>query len=493
MGREPMAPCYPSAVRYGFVLDQEACIGCHACTVACKAENDVPLGSFRTWVKWVEHGEFPDTQRSAAVLRCNHCEDAPCIEICPTGALFRRDDGIVDLDQDRCIGCASCLQACPYDAIYIDDRHGTAAKCHFCAHRLEVGLAPACVAVCPEQAIKVIDADDPATRRELGERGALVRKPERATQPRTYYLGADLATLDPLEVDGSRTLSHAEVPDPMPALSTVAARAVYDVPRKRQWGPKIAWYMVTKAIAAGALLAAAVSPLVPGLDLRLAGILGAVSVAFVTVTAVLLVLDLHKPMRFWYLLAKPNTGSWLVKGGWILMAHGALSVVWMLLGWAAAAKGVVERSALTLGDGSAWAALGILLCVASAVVALLTAIYTAFLFRQARGRELWCEDATLPWVLAVQAATAMVAILWLLDAAPAVWVLAYAAVMTWAALSTPRTRQAKRAHHLMVRHPAFASGFAAALGAALFPPLLAISFLFFDWVYVKMGQEVPLS
>ncbi|MGH7162078.1 MAG: 4Fe-4S binding protein, partial [Planctomycetota bacterium] len=97
-------------MRWGFVLDQDACIGCHACTVACKQENDVPLGAFRTWVKWIEHGRFPDTRRSAAVLRCNHCEDAPCVEICPTVALHKRADGIVDLDAARCIGCASCMQ-----------------------------------------------------------------------------------------------------------------------------------------------------------------------------------------------------------------------------------------------------------------------------------------------------------------------------------------------------------------------------------------------
>ncbi len=194
---------------WGFVLDQDACIGCHACTVACKAENDVPLGAFRTWVKWIEHGSFPETQRSAAVLRCNHCEDAPCITICPTVALYKLDNGIVDLDRDRCIGCASCLQACPYDAIYIDPRSGTAAKCHFCAHRIEVDLSPACVSGCPEQAIKVVDLDDPAVRADLGERKATVRKAYRGTKPQTFYLGADPLALDPLAVVGTRTLSHA--------------------------------------------------------------------------------------------------------------------------------------------------------------------------------------------------------------------------------------------------------------------------------------------
>ncbi|MFQ5844870.1 MAG: 4Fe-4S dicluster domain-containing protein, partial [Planctomycetota bacterium] len=228
--------------------------------MACKQENDVPLGTFRTWVKWVEHGRFPDTRREAAVLRCNHCEDAPCVEICPTVALDRRPDAIVDLDADRCIGCAACMQACPYDAIHLDPRHGTAAKCHFCAHRLEVNLAPACVSVCPEEAIKVVDLDDAAVRAALGDRRATVRRPERATRPQTWYLDAHPATLDPLAVDGTRTLSHAEVPDPLPAPGTAAARAVYDVPKPRPWGGHVTAYLATKAVAAGALLAAAVGP-----------------------------------------------------------------------------------------------------------------------------------------------------------------------------------------------------------------------------------------
>lgn len=103
-------------MRYGFAIDQRTCIGCHACTVACKTEHEVPLGQFRTWVKYVDSGEFPNTTRSFGVMRCNHCTDAPCVKICPTGALFKRDDGIVDFDNERCIGCKSCMQACPYDA-----------------------------------------------------------------------------------------------------------------------------------------------------------------------------------------------------------------------------------------------------------------------------------------------------------------------------------------------------------------------------------------
>src|SRR5438552_5810598 len=128
--------------RFGFVIDHRKCIGCHACTLACKAENDVPLGAFRTWVKYIEKGEFPNTRRYFTVLRCNHCTDAPCVTICPTVALYKRPDGIVDFDRDRCIGCKSCMQACPYDALYIDPHTHTAAKCHYCAHRTQIGLRP---------------------------------------------------------------------------------------------------------------------------------------------------------------------------------------------------------------------------------------------------------------------------------------------------------------------------------------------------------------
>src|SRR5262245_5196026 len=151
-------------MRYGFVIDQNRCIGCHACTVACKEENGVPLGVFRTWVKYVEKGTFPDTRRHFAVLRCNHCDNAPCVTICPTRALYRRGDGIVDFNSDACMGCKGARHACPYDAIYSRPATSTAAKCHFCAHRVEVGLEPACVIVCPEQAIITGDLDDPSSR-----------------------------------------------------------------------------------------------------------------------------------------------------------------------------------------------------------------------------------------------------------------------------------------------------------------------------------------
>ena len=145
--------------RFGFLIDQDTCIGCHACTVACKAEHDVPLGVNRTWVKYLEKGAFPDARRFYSVLRCNHCDDAPCVTICPTTALFRRANGIVDFDDSVCIGCKSCMNACPYDAIYLNPETSTAHKCNFCAHRVENGLEPSCVIVCPTQSIVAGDLE----------------------------------------------------------------------------------------------------------------------------------------------------------------------------------------------------------------------------------------------------------------------------------------------------------------------------------------------
>ena len=188
-------------MKYGFIIDNRKCIGCHACTTACKSEHEVPVGVNRTWVKQVEKGEFPNSRRVFSLMRCNHCTDAPCVEICPTEALNIRPDGIVDFDKDRCIGCKSCMQACPYDALYIDPETNTAAKCNYCAHRIDVGLEPACVNVCPEHAIISGDMEDATSEiaQLLSRQQVKVRKPEKATKPNLFYIDADDSSLIPDE------------------------------------------------------------------------------------------------------------------------------------------------------------------------------------------------------------------------------------------------------------------------------------------------------
>jgi Fe-S-cluster-containing dehydrogenase component/formate-dependent nitrite reductase membrane component NrfD len=365
------------------VIDQRRCIGCHACTVACKEENQVPLGASRTWVKYVERGTFPHTRRYFAVLRCNHCDDPPCVTICPTVALHRRPDGIVDFDGDRCIGCKACMQACPYDALYMDPATGTAAKCHYCAHRTEVGLEPACVVVCPEQAIVAGDLDDATSRiaRLVDTEQVQVRKPEQGTRPKVYYVGADTAALTPALQTVARRYLWAQRPEEELSLVNLVAaqqrtqaagdhaqaRTVYDVPHlPRPWGWKVSTYLWTKSIAAGALLVG-----VPvSADPRATLVAALISLVFLALTAALLIADLKRPDRFHYLLLKPNWRSWLVWGAWILIAFGV----------------VVGVGALTSFAGKVIAGpLG----VAAVVLALAAAGYSAFLFGQAEGRDFW--------------------------------------------------------------------------------------------------------
>ena len=386
--------------RLGFVLDSGSCIGCHACTVACKSEHDIPLGVNRTWLKYVETGTFPDTDRHFSVMRCNHCDDAPCMTICPTSALFRADNGVVDFDDGNCIGCKACMNACPYDAIYLNPETGTAHKCNFCNHRVTEGLEPSCVVVCPTQANRVGDLDDPTSEISLlfasGE--GLVRSPEQNTRPKVVYKNAEPASLAPLAsaiaADGmiwSDTLVSHPTPTPVALAAAPTrddggemARTVYTTQHPDTWGWMVSGYLVTKAIAAGMMLVASLLVLMGHGDVQ-----GAVGVvppmvagAFLALTGALLVGDLKQPKRFYYLLTRGNRSSWLVKGAYVLGGFAAFLAVW----WAAGLAG----------------AGGLLTVLVVPVVALAfgTAGYTAFLFGQCEGRDLWQEPLLLPVLLA---------------------------------------------------------------------------------------------
>lgn len=180
--------------QYGMVIDSRRCIGCHACTVACKSEFDVPLGVNRAWVEYVEKGTYPYVSRSFLPRLCNHCSEPPCVPVCPTNATYKREqDGFVVVDQGLCIGCKYCVQACPYDARFLNPVTGWADKCDFCAHRVEKGLDPSCVNSCVGGARIFGDLTDLESEvsKLVAENQVTVLRREMGTFPNVYYIGAD--------------------------------------------------------------------------------------------------------------------------------------------------------------------------------------------------------------------------------------------------------------------------------------------------------------
>lgn len=428
-------------MNYGFVIDTRSCIGCHACSTACKSENEVPLGVNRTWVKSTEHGVWPDVRRSFQVTRCNHCANPPCVRICPTRAMYQRADGIVEFDTDACIGCKACLQACPYDAIHIDPDSHTAAKCHMCSHRVDIGLEPACVVVCPEHAILFGDLDDPTSeiRRVLGKSSATVRKPEQGTAPKLLYIQGNDVVLHPtvfaeqptglmfsdvVTAQGGTAHAHGqpELAHPNGTLirrpttqglppggpiqvsgTRIAghmAQVSYTVFHQVPWHWPVPAYLVTKGIAAGlwALVALGVVTGAYADDrwLLLGG--GLLGLVMTIATTALLVYDLERPERFLMILTRGNPSSWLVRGAWLLIGFSTVTGLW----WLGELFGLVSEPA-RMG-----------LALATVPLAAGVAMYTGFLFAQAEGRDLW-QSPLLPFHLLVQAAFAGAGALLLAD------------------------------------------------------------------------------
>ena len=417
-------------MNYGFAIDNRRCIGCHACSTACKAENDVPLGVYRTWVKYTETGTFPDTRRHFQVTRCNHCDNPPCARICPVTAMYQRADGIVEFDSNLCIGCKACMQACPYDAIHIDPETGTAAKCHYCAHRTDIGLEPACVVVCPEHAIVSGDLDDPTSElsRLISTQKVSVRKPEQGTVPKLFYIDGDAASMlsasgapsagsfmsaDVLgghdaagAVSAPRGGGAIRVPGPQGVPSSgpitfggrVAEHMVqvgYNAQHQVPWHWPVPAYLVTKGVSAGAFALLSLAWMTERLpfDPLTAVVGGALVQAFLAMTTALLVLDLERPERFLRILLRPQWKSWLTRGAFLLVGFAAVSGLWWTLE-GAAWWGLIDPGVATAFRP--WA-LGLGLPLAIGV-----AIYTAFLFGQAEGRDLW-QSPLLPIHLMVQA------------------------------------------------------------------------------------------
>jgi Fe-S-cluster-containing dehydrogenase component/formate-dependent nitrite reductase membrane component NrfD len=433
----------------------------------------------KTWVKYIEKGEFPNTNRNFSVMRCNHCDDSPCTDVCPVTALWEREDGIVDFDPERCIGCKACMQGCPYDALYIDPDTSTAAKCNYCSHRVDSGREPACVTVCPEDAIIAGDIENPDTEiaETISRQEVQARKVEKGTDPTLFYVDGDEGSVTPgttareehymwsdapnqVETRGAaredfdleraaESLAQSDVDlgtgddearadggcgcggncqckddrvasDGGTATSATAsatdrsggsnetkssrterayellheeARRVYDVGEShyQSWGWEVYSYTWTKSIGAGVFFLPALFVLAGLIDPDAAtiGIAAVASLVFIGITTVLLILDLEQPTRFHWVLLRPNWNSWLVKGGYILTATGGVLTA-VAAGWLLGFDDLVTHP-VTLGVG--------------AVLAAATAVYTAFLFSQSKGRDLW-QSPTMPLHMFTQAVIA---------------------------------------------------------------------------------------
>ncbi len=198
--------------RWGMLIDQTRCVGCYACTIACKVENSTPRGIWYAPVYEKEVGHYPTAKRVFLPTLCNQCEDAPCMTACPTKAISRRDDGIIEVNQDVCCGSRACVAACPYGAMHFYDepggefgeeltpleelfkdkyQKGTVQKCTFCSHRIDAGVyTPACVEACPTSCRIFGDLEDPDSNisQYIRRKNAHQPKPEAGTDPSVWYV-----------------------------------------------------------------------------------------------------------------------------------------------------------------------------------------------------------------------------------------------------------------------------------------------------------------
>jgi formate-dependent nitrite reductase membrane component NrfD/ferredoxin len=423
--------------------------------------------------------------------------------------MYRRPDGIVDFDKRACIGCKACIAACPYDAIFINPDDHSAEKCNFCAHRVDMGLEPACVVVCPTQAILIGHLGDPSSKaaQVVNRQAVQVRRPEKGTRPKVFYRGAHQATLDPIaarrpeggllmwseQPTGPHTVSSGH---PQQWNTSAEALLSYDVAHVAPWDWRVSLYTWTKGIASGAFLAAVALAIVGQLQFTGAAYRLAVPLlagTFLALTGLILIGDLDHPFRFVYIFTRPQWRSWLVRGAVVISLYGLVLGGQFLLGLA--------------GLSVAW------LAVPGVPLALLAAVYTAYLFAQARARDLWQSPllpphmalqgllagaAALAPLLALLEPRALTADLWLLVAAALGHLLLVAGEVT---LSHPTAHahlagwemtRGRYARWFWVGNAAIAAG----LVAPLFWPvalLALLGLLLYEHAYVQAGQAVPLA
>lgn len=386
-------------VSWGTVVDLASCTGCHACSVACRAEFDRPGSDGRSHVRVTALGGGDGLRLRYAVNRCVMCEDAPCVRICPTGALSHRPDGIVDLDQDACLGCHLCQLACPYDAIGLDAARGVVEKCNLCAHRLEAGLEPACASACPTGAIRTSDLGDPDSAPSLALRDGLAITPrvELGTRPRMVYLGVSVEALDPLQARRPTrpTLAATELADGMGGgpWASGAGALHYAPPQRVPWDWRAAAAAWSRGIAAGLFLAPGLLAVVGALPLD--GVVWRLVAPVVALLYLLGSLGLQawmseRPGRASLLATRPNVRS----VAWMSLAS-QVGFAMVLLVQLVASLARLRVEALTL-------AVGVPLSIA-------VVLLPGLALRECRGRELWTRSSQLPRLLlsAVTAGAAM--------------------------------------------------------------------------------------
>jgi formate-dependent nitrite reductase membrane component NrfD/ferredoxin len=358
--------------------------------------------------------------------------------------MYQRSDGIVEFDPSICIGCKSCMQACPYDSIYLDPESNTAAKCHFCAHRLDVGLEPACVVVCPEHAILAGDLNDPASEisRQLATAQATVRKPEQGTGPKLFYINGNDWSLHPSAAEthdsymwadkiteqntnlyerqsfqlpvingngsslpksksGTPIRTPREQGRPLNGPIQIGGRVAehmvqvaYNAQHRINWHWELPSYLVTKNIAGGLFMLLSLGAGLGFFPFDSLTFLAAgfTAMIFMLVTVILLIKDLSQPKRFFNVLLRPQWKSWLARGAYIMVTFTAVAGLWWLLEGAAYLNWLPANLMTGIRPFAAW----ITFPLAMGVV-----IYSAFLLGQAEGRDMW-QSPLLPFELLAQ-------------------------------------------------------------------------------------------
>ncbi|MGQ0681683.1 DmsC/YnfH family molybdoenzyme membrane anchor subunit [Bradyrhizobium sp.] len=383
--------------RWAMIADLERCVGCQTCTAACKHANATsPAVQWRK-VLDVEAGSYPDVSRSYVPVGCQHCEDPPCMHVCPSTATRKRADGIVTIDYDVCIGCAYCDVACPYQARFKVDaadfaygpgrqmqneaeredpaRIGVAQKCTFCSDRIDFGLengltpgvdpraTPACANACIASALQFGDLDDPSSNVSmlLKQHKHFRMHEEIGTGPGFYYLYEHAGALI---VDGDRD----EPPVPT-TPSRLRSRGV-EPWHQKHWDWKAAGNFLTGGIGPGLFAGAAVAAVTVGPP----ALLGLLAMALIGVGLLLVVMKIGRPLRAYSVLRQPQR-SWMSREAWVAMAFFpvALAAVW------------TENIALWL---------------VAAVLALTFLLCQGMILREAKGIPAWREARIVPLIVA---------------------------------------------------------------------------------------------